>query len=62
MDWWTRSERRVAVVQHLRLSHDQVADDLRRRQALHQRRFQGSTHGRTVDETMLPRHQANKSR
>jgi hypothetical protein len=62
MDRWTRFEGGVAVVLHLRPSRDQVARALLERQALHQRHWQRSTHGRTADETALPRRRANKSR
>ena len=43
------------MILHLRPSRDRVAGDLLERQALHQRHCQGSTHGQTVDETVLPR-------
>jgi hypothetical protein len=45
MDWWTRLAGGIAVVLHLRPSHDHVAGDLLERRALHRRRCQGSTHG-----------------
>ena len=55
MDRWTRLERGIVVVLHLRSSHNQVAG-----------RFisvivKGRRTAWTVDETMLPRSRANES-
>ena len=44
MDRWTRLKEGVAVVLHLRSSHDQVAGGLLKCRVLHRRRCDGSTY------------------
>ena len=58
MDRRARLKGGVAVVLHLRSSHGQVAGDLLKRRALHQRHFQGSTRQccRGVERIRASRH------